>query len=78
MTIGHRHFTRLCAALSPPADPVALFRAQVAEHFYGAVRGPFNEDDRGKAGLGKDWYEDLKGRGVTKAKTGSMEVKVEE
>ncbi|BGO89592.1 hypothetical protein NBRC10512v2_001548 [Rhodotorula toruloides] len=74
---GHRHFTRLCAALSPPADPVALFRAQVAEHFYGAVRGPFNEDDREKAGLGKDWYEDLKGRGFVRTEEAKAKVELE-
>ncbi|GAA6037094.1 hypothetical protein JCM8097_008727 [Rhodosporidiobolus ruineniae] len=61
---GHRHFTRLCAALSPPVDPVAQFRAEVQQHFFGAVRGPFNAEDREKAGMGREWYEELGGRGV--------------
>ncbi|BGP37938.1 hypothetical protein JCM10450v2_001875 [Rhodotorula kratochvilovae] len=61
---GHRHFTALCASLSPPLDPVAQFRAEVRAHFFGAVRGPFNDDDRGRAGMGREWYEGLAGRGV--------------
>ncbi|BGP53877.1 hypothetical protein JCM8202_006070 [Rhodotorula sphaerocarpa] len=65
---GHRHFTALCAALEPePLDPVAQFRAEVAEHFWGHVKGPFNVDDRDKAGIGRDWYENLGGRGTRKA-----------
>lgn len=61
---GHRHFTALCASLTPPLDPVTTFRREVSLHFYGAVRGPFNEVDREKAGLGREWYEELGGRGV--------------
>ncbi|GAA5996202.1 uncharacterized protein JCM10292_007457 [Rhodotorula paludigena] len=60
---GHRHFTALCAALSPPLDPVAQFRLEVSRHFFGALRGPFNGADREKAGLDEGWYEGLSGRG---------------
>ncbi|GAA6009025.1 hypothetical protein JCM10207_004069 [Rhodosporidiobolus poonsookiae] len=74
---GHRHFTRLCAALSPPADPVSTFRVQVQQHFHGAVRGPFNAEDREKAGLERGWYEELGGRGtVGKGKGKGREVRV--
>jgi hypothetical protein len=62
---GHRHFTSLCLALTPPLDPVQTFRREVSQHFYGAVRGPFNQEDREKAGLGREWYEELGGRGVS-------------
>ncbi|GAA5968217.1 hypothetical protein JCM11641_003775 [Rhodosporidiobolus odoratus] len=61
---GHRHFTRLCAALDPPVDPVQTFRQEVQQHFYGHLRGPFNSPDRENAGMTKEWYEDLGGRGV--------------
>ncbi|GAA5848578.1 hypothetical protein JCM8547_004559 [Rhodosporidiobolus lusitaniae] len=63
---GHRHFTLLCASLSPPVNPVLQFRREVQEHFYGHLRGPFNEGDRGKAGMTREWYEELGGRGVLK------------
>ncbi|GAA5830331.1 hypothetical protein JCM11251_001310 [Rhodosporidiobolus azoricus] len=64
VSAGHRHFTRLCSSLIPAVDPVATFRSEVNQFFYGAIRGPFNEEDREKAGLGREWYEDLGGRGV--------------
>lgn len=64
VAFGHRHFTALCASHRPVAlDPVAQFRAEVQAHFFGAVRGPFNEADRAKAGLDGEWYEGLSGRG---------------
>lgn len=62
---GHRHFASLCASHRPhPLDPVAQFRAEVRAHFFGALRGPFNEGDRQRAGMGSEWYEGLGGRGV--------------
>ena len=64
---GHRHFTALCASLEPePIDPVAQFRLEVSRHFWGHVRGPFNVEDRDRAGIGRDWYENLGGRGTVK------------
>ncbi|GAA5978129.1 hypothetical protein JCM10908_004239 [Rhodotorula pacifica] len=64
---GHRHFTALCAALEPePVDPVSQFRLEVSQHFWGHVKGPFNVDDRDRAGIGREWYEDLGGRGTVK------------
>ncbi|BGP13868.1 hypothetical protein JCM10213_002506 [Rhodosporidiobolus nylandii] len=73
---GHRHFTALCASLVPPADPVEAFRAEVQQHFYGHVRGPFNAEDREKAGMGREWYEELGGRG-TRKEEGKAEVRRE-
>lgn len=67
MRTGHRHFTALCASLEPePVDPVAQFRLEVSRHFWGHVRGPFNVEDRDRAGIGRDWYENLGGRGTVK------------
>ena len=60
---GHRHFTNLCSSHVPPLDPIATFRKEVETHFYGQLRGPFNEEDRDKAGMEKGYYEGLKGRG---------------
>lgn len=60
---GHRHFTNLCSSHVPPLDPIATFRKEVETHFYGQLRGPFNEEDRDKAGMERGYYEGLKGRG---------------
>lgn len=58
---GHRHFRYLCANLKAPVDPIARFKEEVAQHFYGNLKGPFNVEDRKKAGI-DGWYEDVKGR----------------
>ncbi|GAA5894073.1 hypothetical protein JCM8208_002341 [Rhodotorula glutinis] len=64
VAFGHRHFTALCASQLPvPLDPPTQFRKEVQAHFFGAVRGPFNEVDRKRAGLDGAWYEGLSGRG---------------
>ncbi|GAA6012423.1 hypothetical protein JCM11491_004328 [Sporobolomyces phaffii] len=60
---GHRHFLNLCDSHVPPLDPIRTFRSEVETHFYGQLRGPFNEEDRDKAGMEKGYYENLKGRG---------------
>ena len=60
---GHRHFLHLCDSHVPPLDPVATFRSEVETHFYGQLKGPFNEVDRDKAGMAKGYYENLRGRG---------------
>ena len=60
VTAGHRWFSWVCEA--DGVDPVATFREQVRLHFSGAIKGPFNEADRRKAGMTPDFYEDLRGR----------------
>ncbi|KAG8995335.1 hypothetical protein FRB94_009282 [Tulasnella sp. JGI-2019a] len=59
VTAGHRWFTYLCSKLN--VDPVTTFRTEVRDHFSGALKGPFNEEDRRKAGMTPDFYEDLQG-----------------
>ncbi|KAL5501227.1 hypothetical protein ACEPAH_9614 [Sanghuangporus vaninii] len=59
VTAGHRWFTFLCAAQG--VDPVQTFREEVRLHFSGHLKGPFNDEDREKAGLTRDFYEDLAG-----------------
>jgi uncharacterized ferritin-like protein (DUF455 family) len=57
VTSGHRWFTWQCEAEGK--DPVATFRALVRERYTGQLKGPFNTDDRKKAGMGREYYEDL-------------------
>ncbi|KAG8974666.1 hypothetical protein FRC05_007000 [Tulasnella sp. 425] len=59
VTAGHRWFSFLCEKNG--VDPVATFREEVRNHFSGALKGPFNEEDRRKAGMTPDFYEDLRG-----------------
>ena len=59
VTAGHRWFTWVCEREG--WDAVAKFREEVRMHFGGRVKGPFNEEDRRKAGLTKEFYEDLRG-----------------
>lgn len=59
VTAGHRWFTFVCREQG--VDPVATFREEVRIHFSGKLKGPFNVDDRERAGLTKDFYEDLAG-----------------
>ncbi|KAG8833801.1 hypothetical protein FRC17_010042 [Serendipita sp. 399] len=59
VTSGHRWFTWKCG--EEGVDPVQTFRSLVRERFQGQLRGPFNIDDRQKAGMGKEFYEDLVG-----------------
>lgn len=42
-------------------DPVNTFRGLVRQRFSGQLKGPFNAEDRQKAGMGKEFYEDLVG-----------------
>ncbi|KAL1672810.1 hypothetical protein EV122DRAFT_223943 [Schizophyllum commune] len=60
VTTGHRWFTWVCAR-EGVKDPVAAFREEVRKGWRGDVKGPFNEEDREKAGLTPDFYRDLKG-----------------
>ncbi|KAH8109615.1 DUF455-domain-containing protein [Phellopilus nigrolimitatus] len=59
VTAGHRWFTFVCGEQG--VDPVETFREEVRRHFSGRLKGPFNVDDREKAGLTRDFYEDLAG-----------------
>ncbi|KAJ7472036.1 hypothetical protein FB451DRAFT_1251725 [Mycena latifolia] len=60
VTSGHRWFTWLCEK-EGMLDPVATFREEVRKGWRGNVKGPFNIDDREKAGLTKVFYEHLMG-----------------
>lgn len=53
---GHRWFTWKCA--QEGLDPVATFREEVRQRFHGGLKGPFNSQDRQKAGLSPEYYEE--------------------
>lgn len=59
VTTGHRWFTWLCAKQG--VDAVATFREEVKRGWRGDVKGPFNVEDREKAGMTRDFYENLRG-----------------
>lgn len=61
VSAGHRWMTWLCSNASPRLDPVQVFRQEVRRNFIGRLKGPFNAEDRRKAGLDKEWYDDLIG-----------------
>lgn len=61
MTIAHRHLLHLCSLPAPPLNPIEVFRKEVRQNFAGRLKGPFNTTDRAKAGMGREWYEDLVG-----------------
>ncbi|KIL63753.1 hypothetical protein M378DRAFT_24953 [Amanita muscaria Koide BX008] len=60
VTTGHRWFT-WCCARDGGLDPVKTFREEVSRAWRGQVKGPFNVEDREKAGLTREFYEDLRG-----------------
>lgn len=60
VTAAHRWFTWVCK--EEGVDPVQTFREEVKAHFSGALKGPFNESDREKAGLTTEFYMDLRGQ----------------
>lgn len=69
VTTGHRWFTWVCAKQG--VDPVQTFREEVRQGWRGDLKGPFNADDREKAGLTPDFYQDLKGEmGATQGVAG--------
>lgn len=75
VTSGHRWFTWICAQ-EGNVDPVEAFRAEVKQGWRGDIKGPFNVDDREKAGLTREFYENLKGEmgfPTTEQKTGEIE-----
>lgn len=59
VTAGHRWFTWICAQQN--VDPIVTFREEVKKGWRGDVKGPFNVEDREKAGMTRDFYENLKG-----------------
>jgi uncharacterized ferritin-like protein (DUF455 family) len=56
---GHRWFTWVCAGQG--VDAVSAFREEVRRGWRGEVKGPFNAGDRERAGMTKEFYEDLRG-----------------
>ncbi|KAL0948000.1 hypothetical protein HGRIS_010622 [Hohenbuehelia grisea] len=65
VTSGHRWFMWICqkgdGRDGKPVDPVAAFRQEVRRGWRGDIKGPFNAEDREKAGLTPEFYEGLKG-----------------
>jgi len=59
VTTGHRWFTWICEKQG--VDPVQTFREEVKRCWRGDVKGPFNVEDREKAGMTREFYEDLRG-----------------
>ncbi|KAK0242808.1 hypothetical protein EDD85DRAFT_933324 [Armillaria nabsnona] len=60
VTAGHRWFTWICEK-DGNIDPIKTFREEVRNGWRGDIKGPFNADDREKAGLSKEFYENLRG-----------------
>jgi len=60
VTSGHRWFTWICEN-EGGLDPIATFREEVRKGWRGEIKGPFNVDDREKAGLSPEFYTDLRG-----------------
>ncbi|KIM44247.1 hypothetical protein M413DRAFT_377826 [Hebeloma cylindrosporum] len=60
VTSGHRWFTWVCAEVGT-SDPISAFREEVKKGWRGDVKGPFNVEDREKAGLTPQFYEGLRG-----------------
>lgn len=61
VTAGHRWFTWVCSTQTDVVDPVVAFREEVRALWTGEIKGPFNAEDREKAGLSREFYEGLKG-----------------
>ncbi|KKZ61089.1 hypothetical protein EMCG_04285 [[Emmonsia] crescens] len=56
VTTGHRWLSWICE--QEGTDAVQVFRENVRRHFKGPLRGPFNVEDREKAGMDRRWYEE--------------------
>ncbi|KAK2759447.1 hypothetical protein FQN54_002925 [Arachnomyces sp. PD_36] len=56
VTTGHRWLSWICEKEGRSA--VEVFRENVKKHFKGPLRGPFNVEDRKKAGMDGRWYGD--------------------
>jgi len=65
VTAGHRWFMWLCErggeGGGDKLDPVSTFRDEVKKGWRGDIKGPFNVVDRERAGLGREFYEGLRG-----------------
>lgn len=59
VTSGHRWFTWVCE--KEGVNPVTAFREEVRKGWRGEVKGPFNVEDREKAGMKPEFYQDLRG-----------------
>jgi uncharacterized ferritin-like protein (DUF455 family) len=59
VTSGHRWFTWICE--KEGVDPVSAFREEVTKGWRGELKGPFNVEDREKAGMTSEFYRDLRG-----------------
>ncbi|KII84888.1 hypothetical protein PLICRDRAFT_45721 [Plicaturopsis crispa FD-325 SS-3] len=59
VTSGHRWFIWVCEREG--VDPISAFREEVKKGWRGELKGPFNIEDREKAGMTRDFYEDLRG-----------------
>ncbi|OJD10222.1 hypothetical protein AJ78_08681 [Emergomyces pasteurianus Ep9510] len=56
VTTGHRWLSWICE--QEGTDAVQVFKENVRKHFKGSLKGPFNVEDRGKAGMDRRWYEE--------------------
>jgi uncharacterized ferritin-like protein (DUF455 family) len=54
VAIGARHFTAVCRRLGE--SPENHWKMLVARHFRGAIKPPFNDSARLKAGLPRSFY----------------------
>lgn len=59
VTSGHRWFTWMCE--KDGLEPVSAFREEVKKGWRGEIKGPFNDEDRARAGMTREFYEDLRG-----------------
>ncbi|KIM88045.1 hypothetical protein PILCRDRAFT_269273, partial [Piloderma croceum F 1598] len=75
VTSGHRWFTWMCER--DGLDPVSTFRDEVRKGWRGEIKGPFNDDDRARAGMTKDFYEDLRGDDIGWRKDADLEKALE-
>lgn len=57
VAIGTKWFRKACAWRA--LDPEATFADQVAQHFPGGLKPPFNHDARTQSDFPRDWYEGL-------------------
>lgn len=54
---GIRWFKYKC--VQENKDPLEAFHTHVRHYYPGQLKGPFNADARGQAGMGPEWYEPL-------------------